>query len=584
MPRLRIAACQLNPVVGDLDGNLAAVLAMLEQAEQAEADLAVFPELCLVGYPPEDLLLKPGFVADTQEALARVAAASGRCAAVVGLVHADQDLHNAAAVCAGGAVVGIYHKRVLPNYTVFDEQRYFVPGRDGLSLYVIGGAKVGVSICEDAWSPTGPVAEQAAGGAELVVNLNASPYAAGRLAERMRMLSTRAADASCALVYVNQVGGQDELVFDGASFVLDEFGEPVASARQFREELLVVDVEVRPSFRKRLLDPRGRPEAPPLPAVVVSEQPRARADLRAPSLAPALEPVEEVYEALVLGTRDYVLKNGFSDVVVALSGGIDSSLVATIATDALGPEHVHGISMPSRYSSEGSLSDASSLAAALGIELSTVPIEPAHVAFGELLGPVLHERAGGVTDENIQSRIRGVVMMAINNALGWMVLTTGNKSELATGYWTLYGDSAGGYAVIKDVPKMLAYDLARFRNARAGRDLIPQAVLDKPPSAELRPDQRDDESLPPYALLDPVLHAYVDEDHTAAELVAAGVDPELVAKVASLVDRAEYKRRQTPIGPRVTSKSFGKDRRMPITNRYRSLGPPASGENRAERS
>ncbi|MBO0893101.1 MAG: NAD+ synthase [Acidimicrobiales bacterium] len=580
MPRLRIAACQLNPVVGDLDGNVARVLAMLAEAEETEADLAVFPELCLVGYPPEDLLLKPGFVADTREALARVARATGRCAAVVGFVHADQDLHNAAAVCADGAVVGIYHKRVLPNYTVFDEQRYFVPGRDGLSLYVIGGAKVGVSICEDAWSPTGPVAEQAAGGAELVVNLNASPYAAGRLAERVRMLSTRAADASCALVYVNQVGGQDELVFDGASLVLDEFGELVASARQFREELLVVDVEVRPSFRKRLLDPRGRPEAPPLPTIVVSEAPGARSEPRAPSVAPVLEPVEEVYEALVLGTRDYVRKNGFGDVVVALSGGIDSSLVATIATDALGPEHVHGISMPSRYSSEGSLSDASSLATALGIELWTVPIEPAHVAFGELLGPVLRERASGVTDENLQSRIRGVVVMAITNALGWMVLTTGNKSELATGYWTLYGDSAGGFAVIKDVPKMLAYELARFRNARAGRDLIPQTVLEKPPSAELRPDQRDDQSLPSYALLDPVLHAYVDEDHTAAELLAAGVDPELVARVASLVDRAEYKRRQTPIGPRVTSKSFGKDRRMPITNRYRSLGPEASGEGR----
>jgi NAD+ synthase (glutamine-hydrolysing) len=573
VPRLRIAACQLNPVVGDLDGNVARVLSMLRQAEDAGADLAVFPELCLVGYPPEDLLLKPGFVADAQEALARVARATASCAAVVGFVHADQDLHNAAAMCAGGAVVGIYHKRVLPNYTVFDEQRYFVPGGDGYSLYRVGGAKVGVSICEDAWSPTGPVAEQAAGGAELVVNVNASPYSAGRLADRARMLSTRAADASAALVYVNQIGGQDELVFDGASLVFDEFGELVASAPQFREELMVVDLEVRPAFRKRLLDPRGRPEAPPLPVVANSERPRARADVRSAPQAPVLGPVEEVYEALVLGTRDYVRKNGFSDAVVALSGGIDSSLVATIATDALGPDHVHGISMPSRYSSEGSLSDASSLAAALGIELLSLPIEPAHVAFGEMLGPLLHEQAGGVTDENVQSRIRGMVVMALTNALGWMVLTTGNKSELATGYWTLYGDSAGGYAVIKDVPKMLGYELARFRNQKAGRDLIPQAVLEKPPSAELRPDQRDDESLPPYAELDPVLHAYVDEDHTAAELVATGVDPELVARVASLVDRAEYKRRQTPIGPRVTTKAFGKDRRMPITNRYRALGP-----------
>jgi NAD+ synthase (glutamine-hydrolysing) len=557
VPRLRIAACQLNPIVGDLAGNLERVLSALAEAERAEADLAVFPELCLVGYPPEDLLLKPGFVADGRRALARVAEATGRCAAVVGFVDADQDLHNAAAICAFGSVVGTYHKRILPNYTVFDEQRYFAPGRHELSLYLVGGAKVGISICEDA-------------GAELVVNLNASPYSTGRLAERARMLSTRAADASCGLVYVNQVGGQDELVFDGASLVFDESGELLARARQFRDELLVVDVEVRPAFRKRLLDPRGRPEAPPLPTVVVTDQPRPASGARPPTLAPLLGPVEEVYEALVLGTRDYAQKNGFSDVVVALSGGIDSSVVAAIAADALGPDHVHGVSMPSRYSSEGSLSDASSLAGALGIDLLTIPIEAAHAAFGELLGPVLNERAAGVTDENIQSRIRGVVVMALTNARGWMVLTTGNKSELATGYWTLYGDSAGGYAVIKDVPKMLVYELARFRNAKAGRDLIPQAVLEKPPSAELRPGQRDDQSLPPYAVLDPVLRAYVDEDHTATELVEAGFDPELVTRVASLVDRAEYKRRQTPIGPRVTTKSFGKDRRMPITNQYRA--------------
>jgi NAD+ synthase (glutamine-hydrolysing) len=570
MARVRVAACQIDPVVGDLEGNVRRVLEMLAEAERHGADLAVFPELCLTGYPPEDLLLKPGFVADGMAALEEVARATGSCAAVVGFVDAGQDLHNAAAVCAGGRVVGVYHKRLLPNYAVFDEQRYFAPGEGDPNLYVIGGVRVGVSICEDVWSPTGPVADQAAGGAELVVNLNASPYSVGRLGERIRMLSTRAADASCPLVYVNQVGGQDELVFDGASLVLDEQGRVVASAHQFREELLVADLDVRPVFRKRLLDPRGRHRRAPLPATVVSEAPRPNRDRRVPAVAPALGGAEEVYEALVLGTRDYVRKNGFTDAVIGLSGGVDSSLVATIAVDALGPDHVHGVAMPSRYSSEASLADAAALAEGLGIELSVVPIEPAHAAMAGMLAPVLGGEPAGLTDENLQSRIRGVVLMALSNARGHIVLTTGNKSELATGYSTLYGDSAGGFAVIKDVPKTLVYELCRSRNARAGRELIPARVLEKPPSAELRPDQRDDQSLPPYEVLDPVLAAYVEDDRTVAELVAEGFDPELVASVARLVDRAEYKRRQSPPGVRVTAKAFGKDRRVPITNRYRN--------------
>ena len=568
MARIRIAACQVDAVVGDLDGNVARILAALDEAEAAGADVAVFGELAITGYPPEDLLLKPGFVEDNLEALHKLAARTGRCAAVVGFVDRDRDLYNAAAVCAFGAVQGTYHKRVLPNYAVFDEQRYFSTGVEPLRLFVIGGVRCGVSVCEDAWAPSGPIAVQAAGGAELVVNLNASPYYRGRLGERERMLATRAADASCALVYVNQVGGQDELVFDGASMVLDAGGHIVASAPQFAEEVLVVDLDVHPVFRKRLVDPRGRASAPALPVVVVTDSPAPHDRRRAPVVTPALGPVDEVHGALVLGTRDYVTKNGFSDVVVGLSGGIDSSLVAVVAVDALGPGHVHGVSMPSRYSSEGSRADAAALAEALGIELTTIPIEAAHAAMLGLLAPSFGDGEPGIAEENLQSRIRGTLLMALSNRFGWMVLTTGNKSEMAVGYSTLYGDTAGGFAVIKDVPKTLVYELCRRANERAGREIVPGGVLTKAPSAELRPGQRDDDSLPPYEVLDPILEAYVEGDLTAGELVDAGFDADTVRLVVELVDRAEYKRRQTPPGVRVTRKAFGKDRRVPITNRY----------------
>jgi NAD+ synthase (glutamine-hydrolysing) len=565
--RIRLAACQINTFVGDLEGNASRVLAALERAEAAGADVALFPELALTGYPPEDLLLKPGFVADNLEVLDRVAAATTECAAVIGFVDADRDLYNAAAVCAGGRVLGRYHKRLLPNYAVFDEQRYFAAGSSPLSLFLIAGVRCGVSICEDAWSPTGPIADQAAGGAELMLNINASPYYAGRLVERERMLATRANDSGCVLAYVNQVGGQDELVFDGASLVMDANGEVLASAPQFEEDLLVVDLEVRPVFRKRLLDPRGRASAPALPTVVVTEASRATAPEVPSRFAPAVPAVDEVYRALVLGTHDYVTKNGFTDVVIALSGGVDSSLVACIAVDALGSEHVHGVAMPSRYSSAGSESDAEKLARNLGIDFRTIPIEPAHAAFLEMLGPSFEGKPADLTEENLQSRIRGVVNMALSNKLGWLVLTTGNKSEMAVGFSTLYGDTAGGFAVIKDVPKLLVYELCRARNSRSPD--IPEAVLTKPPSAELRPDQRDDQSLPPYELLDPIIEAYVEDDQTAGELVEAGFDPELVRRVVRLVDLAEYKRRQSPPGVRVTPKAFGKDRRVPITNLYR---------------
>jgi len=580
MGRLRVAACQLNLVVGDLDGNVDAMLTALGTAEAAGCDVALFPELAITGYPPEDLLLKPGFIADNQVALHKLAARTGRCAAVVGFVDTGRDLYNAAAVCALGTVQGTYRKRILPNYSVFDEQRYFAPGEGAPTLFTIGGVRVGISVCEDAWAPHGPIAEQAAGGAELILNLNASPYYAGRLPERERMLATRAADASCALVYVNLVGGQDELVFDGVSMVVDADGRVVARAGQFTEEVMVVDVEVRPVWRKRLLDPRGRTGAPELPEIVVTPTGQgppstATGEVRstrvplAMNIAEPLPEVHEVYEALVLGTSDYVTKNGFTDVVLGLSGGIDSSLVAAIAVDALGPDHVHGVLLPSRYTGEGSNTDAEALAANLGVERRVIAIESAHAAYLEMLGPSFEGLEEDLTEENIQARIRGTVLMALSNKFGWMVLATGNKSEMAAGFSTLYGDLAGGFAVIKDVPKLLVFELCRDRNRRAGSDLIPETVLTKAPSAELRPDQRDDQSLPPYDELDPILEAYVEGDTTVGDLEGAGFDPDLVRRVVTMVDKAEYKRRQAPPGVRVTPKAFGKDRRLPITSRYR---------------
>ena len=571
MGRLRVAACQINTKVGDLEGNAARILDALEQAEQAGADVALFPELAITGYPPEDLLLKPGFVEDNLEVLQKIAGRTGRCAAVVGFADSGLDLYNAAAVCAGGEVRGIYRKRLLPNYAVFDEQRYFTPGSEPLQLYRIAGVRVGISICEDVWSPTGPMSAQAAGGAELILNLNASPYYAGRVEERHRMLATRAADASCGLVYVNQVGGQDELVFDGASVVFDADGKLVAEAPQFEEHTMVLDLEVQPVFRKRLLDPRGRGPAQALPVVDVSDAPNEQSDRRAPECAPSLDPIDEVYRALVLGTRDYVRKNGFTDVVLGLSGGIDSSLVTVIAADAVGPEHVHAVALPSRYSSEGSISDSEKLAANLGIDLRTIPISSAFDAMLAELQPSFEGLDEDITEENLQGRIRAAYLMALANKFrSWLVLICGNKSELAVGYTTIYGvDMAGGFAVIKDVVKTQVYELCRARNAMAGYDLIPEAVLTKPPSAELRPGQRDDQSLPAYEILDPIVQGYVEHDLTVDDLIELGHDPALVERIARMIDVAEWKRRQAPVGVRVTPKAFGRDRRMPITNGYR---------------
>jgi NAD+ synthase (glutamine-hydrolysing) len=570
MPFLRLAAAQLNTVVGDLAGNVERILRALAAAEGAGADICVVPELAIPGYPPEDLLLKPGFVADNVAALEKVAAATGQCAIVVGFVGAAPGgvgLANAAAVCAGGRIAGVYRKRFLPNYGVFDEQRWFVPSEEPPPLFGVAGALVGVSICEDVWFDDGPVAQAGRGGADVVVNLNASPYNRGRRHERLAMLSGRVAEAGCAIAYVNQVGGQDELVFDGDSLIVATDGTLVGSGAQFGEDLVVVDLPIGEHPQRAVTEL--------LPRIAVTEPGRTDHLPLAPSAPrPALGDHAEVYAALVLGTRDYLGKNGFSEAVIGLSGGIDSSLVATIAVDALGPSRVHGISMPSRYSSEGSRDDADGLAQRLGIDLKTVAIEEAHVAFSSMLAPLLGREPFGLTDENLQSRLRGVLLMAVSNAKGWIVLTTGNKSEMATGYSTLYGDSAGGFAVIKDVPKTLVYELCRYRNTQAVLEgmpgPIPDSVLDKPPSAELRPDQRDDQSLPPYEELDPVLQGYVEGDRTAADLVVEGFEPSVVDQVVRLVDGAEYKRRQMPPGVRITTKAFGKDRRMPITNRYRS--------------
>ena len=593
MSHLRLALCQLDTVVGEVDGNAQRIIDCLARVEEQGADLAAFPELAITGYPPEDLLLKPAFVAHNLAALEKVAAATSACVALVGFVdvvgHEDLDdavahaagagavareaairgaprrLRNAVAVCVGGRVLGVYHKRRLPNYGVFDEERWFAPGTTDISLFEIAGMLVGVSICEDLWFPGGPVPLQAMGGARLVVNMNASPYAIGREADRLAVARQRVAEAPCTIAYVNQVGGQDELVFDGGSFVMDAGGTVVASAPRFKDASLLVDIPVPPDSGDTVL-----------PVVSVSAVPRDPAHRPPPAQPAPLEEEAEVYEALVLGTRDYLKKNGFTDAVIGLSGGVDSSLVAAVAVDALGAAHVHGLSMPSRYSSAGSITDADTLAQLLGIDLTHVPIETAHGAFHAVLTAALGEAPTGLTDENLQSRIRGVVLMAVSNARGWIVLTTGNKSELATGYSTLYGDSAGGFAVIKDVPKTLVYRLCRYRNAREGVDLVPESVLTKAPSAELRPDQRDDQSLPPYEVLDPLLEALVLHDRSIADVVGSGYAPELVAKVAALVDGAEYKRRQSPPGVRITAKAFGKDRRMPITNRYRDPAPVAT--------
>ena len=579
MRTFRIALAQINVTVGDLSGNTARILDCIEQARQSQVDLIAFPELAIPGYPPEDLLLKPQFLNDNRRCLDQVAEGSEGIAVVVGFADArDSEVYNAAGVAYDGRLVDVYHKQFLPNYGVFDEDRYFRPG-DSSPVYVVNGTTVGVNICEDIWYPVGPTVAQRAAGAEVIVNINGSPFHAGKRGFRDKMLATRAADNEVFLAYVNLVGGQDELVFDGASMVFDPLGNSVASANQFEEDLLIFDLDVESVFRSRLREPRPRKED--TSALVGSGHGELIqfSDWRGEDRPPLPDGArqgrfydgpEEVYQALKLGTRDYIRKCGFTKVFIALSGGIDSSLVAAVAVDALGSDNVVGVSMPSRFSSEGSVVDAKLLAENLGIELWTLPIEPSFNVMMETLARQFEGTDWGVAEENIQSRIRGNLIMALSNKLGGLVLTTGNKSEMATGYATIYGDMSGGFAVIKDVPKVMCYDLARFRNSIEEEPLIPLSVIDKPPSAELRPDQLDQDSLPPYEELDPILKAYVEDDLSFDEIVAQGNEPEVVKKIIDLVDRSEYKRRQAAPGIKITPRNFGRDRRMPIANRWRA--------------
>ena len=574
MRTFRLALAQINPTVGDLGRNTSKVLDYMERARTLGAELVAFPELAITGYPPEDLLFKPQFIQDNVARMRQVVQASKGITVVVGFVDADSDIHNAAAVAYDGQLVGVYHKMYLPNYGVFDEERYFKAGRE-CPVYVVSGTPVGVNVCEDIWHAIGPTVVQRASGAEVIVNINGSPFHAGKSGFREKMLATRAADNELFVAYVNMVGGQDELVFDGASMVLDPTGEVVARGSQFEEELIVVDLDVGAVFRSRLRDSRPSvertghlDEVGTSKTVTVShDAPKARPPL--PQGEPVCyDAVGEVYAALVMGTRDYVRKSGFSKVLVALSGGIDSALVATVAADALGPENVVGVSMPSRYSSEGSTIDAMELAENLGIELRTISIEDSFSAHLDTLASQFKGTEAGVAEENLQSRIRGNLIMALSNKFGWLVLATGNKSEMAVGYATIYGDMAGGYAVIKDVPKTMVYKLAEHRNLQSARSLIPLSVLEKPPSAELRPDQKDEDSLPPYEVLDPILKAYVEEDLSFDEILGMGLGEEVVKHIITLVDRNEYKRRQAPPGIKITPRNFGRDRRMPIANRY----------------
>ncbi len=605
MRHLRIALAQINSTVGDLEGNLHLILANMAHAAQAGADLICFPELALTGYPPEDLLLKPGFVADNLRALDTLVQRSADYPAltiVMGFVDRQVDIYNAAAVIHNGRLVGTYYKQYLPNYGVFDENRYFQAGT--LSpIFMIRGVQVGVNICEDIWYPTGPATLQAYAGAEVLVNINASPYFAGKGDFREKMLATRAADNGLIVAYVNLVGGQDELIFDGNSVIFDQSGNLIARGKHCAEDLLLADLDIEAVFRTRLHDPRRRKErldfadgqVPQIPVTDedserVSQNGRqhlhpALASLQQPDYTPRtsarIEPlpprIAEIYQALVLGTRDYVRKNGFKQAVIGLSGGIDSALTAVIAVDALGAENVTGVSMPSRYSSEGSKTDAQLLAERLGIRYLTLPIESMFSAALETLAPAFAGTQPGLAEENIQARLRGNILMALSNKFGWIVLTTGNKSEMATGYATLYGDMAGGFAVLKDVFKTLVYELSRYRNTLTPGGVIPQSIIEKEPSAELRPDQRDVDSLPPYPVLDPILRAYMEDDRTFEEILEMGFDGATVQRVMSLVDKSEYKRRQAPPGIKITQRAFGRDRRLPLTSAYRGQPSPWAG-------
>ncbi len=569
---MRVALAQINATVGDIAGNEAKVREQLARAREAGAQLALFPELAVTGYPPEDLLLKEHFLADARAAVERIAADAQGIVALVGFPERADDVYNAAAVLADGRLQAIYRKVNRPNYGVFDEVRYFQRGPGG-AIIEVDGVKVGLTVCEDIWVPGPPMTDEALAGARLVLNISASPYQAGKGLLREQMIAQRARDSLAAVAFCALVGGQDELVFDGHSFVVDHEGDVIARAPQFEEDLLVCDVDVEAAGAARLRDTRARPaarEVAPEVADLGSFTTEGRSNAAAPGgpVAERLDDDAEVYAALVLGTRDYVTKSGFEHVVIGLSGGIDSTLVALVAVDALGADCVTCVTMPSPYSSQGTRGDAYTLAENLGVELIELPIGEAMAGYEDLLADVFAGREPDITEENLQARIRGNLLMALSNKFGWLVLTTGNKSEMSVGYSTLYGDSAGGFAVIKDVPKLLVYRLVAERGRRDPESPVPESIVTRAPSAELRPYQRDQDSLPPYEVLDAILEGYVEQDLGREQLIARGLPEADVDRVIRLVDLSEYKRRQNPPGIKVTSKAFGRDRRVPIVNRY----------------
>jgi len=589
---LRVALAQLNPVVGDIRGNARKISESIASARAEGAALVVLPELALTGYPPEDLLLKTSFLDAADAALDELAGQTHGIAAVVGYPERAEDVYNSAAVLADGEVVASYRKMYLPNYGVFDEQRYFQSGAEA-AIFELNGVALGLSICEDIWEPGPPAMTEALAGAQVILNLSASPYRMGVGARRERMLIQRAVDNLTAVVFVNTVGGQDELVFDGHSLAIDQDGEVLARAPQFEESLTFCTIDPRAITAARLRDTRHRvnvrrqrraahfAEPPVFTLASINTEVGSDTEVMSGDLAGTLSDEAEVYSGLRTGLHDYVEKNGFERVVIALSGGIDSALAALIAADALGPERVTCVSMPSPYSSEGTRNDARTIAENLGVDFREIGIEQAMGAYEEMLREAFEGRDPDVAEENLQARIRGNLVMALSNKFGWLVLATGNKSELSVGYATLYGDMAGGFAVLKDVYKTWVYRLVRWCNEQEGRELVPASVLDRPPSAELRYEQRDDQSLPPYDVLDRILEGYIEEDLDAVELVHRGLPADEVERVIRMVDRAEYKRRQAPPGIKISSRAFGRDRRLPITNRYETSTDPAERRLRA---
>ncbi len=572
---IRICMAQINTTVGDFAGNQKKIIAAIKEARALGVDIITFPELAVCGYPPEDLLFKPKFIERNKVSLQQIIEETAGLVTIIGFVDARQDIYDAAAVVYDKNVISVYHKIYLPNYGVFDENRYFKAGSE-CPVYDLNDIQFGVTICEDIWYATGPVSAQAFAGAELILNISASPYHYGKGEFRERMIRTRAADNIVIVAYNNLVGGQDELVFDGNSLISDEKGELLIRGKQFDEDLLITDIDVESVSRTRLHDTRWRKER-------LSERPewtmrrfqipdfelhQPKRDLKI-TQNEKMELLEEIYNALVLGTHDYVSKNGFQKVLLGLSGGIDSSLVAAIAVDALGPSNVIGVAMPSRYSSVESISDARQLSFNLGIKLLNIPIDPIFQSYLDVLADTFSDVPHDITEENIQARVRGNILMALSNKFGWLVLNTGNKSETATGFTTLYGDMSGGFAVIKDIPKTMVYQLVKYRNSMTKSEIIPQAIILKEPSAELRPEQRDVDSLPSYDVLDPILEAYVEADKSVDQIVDLGFDIEIVKRSIKLVDNSEYKRRQSPPGIKITPRAFGRDRRLPITNRFK---------------